>query len=62
VVARFRALTCFGSEAEYQGFQEAHFLVIEEGGRSVIDDIVTPMDGEAQSLKDQLDIIAAEAG
>ncbi|WP_245165619.1 hypothetical protein [Stappia sp. 28M-7] len=62
VVARFRALTCFGSEAEYQGFQEAHFLVIEEGGRAVIDDIVTPMDGEAQSLKDQLDIIAAEAG
>lgn len=61
VVARFRGLTCFGPDAEYQGFQEAHFLVIEEGGRPVIDDIVTPMDGEAQSLKAQLDIIASDA-
>lgn len=61
VVARFRGLTCFGPDAEYQGFQEAHFLVIEEGGRPVIDDIVTPMDGEPQSLKAQLDIIGADA-
>lgn len=61
VVARFRALTCFGTDAEYQGFQEAHFLVVEEGGRAVIDDIVTPLDGEAQSLKAQLDAIAADA-
>ena len=61
VVARFRALTCFGSEAEYQGFQEAHFLVVEEGGKAVIDDIVTPLDGEAQSLKAQLDAIASDA-
>lgn len=61
VVARFRGLTCFGPDAEYQGFQEAHFLVVEEGGRPVIDDIVTPMDGEPQSLKAQLDAIAADA-
>lgn len=60
IVARFRALTCFGTDAEYQGFQEAHFLVVEEGGRPVIDDIVTPLDGEAQSLKAQLDAIAAD--
>ena len=61
VVARFRALTCFGTDDEYQGFQEAHFLVVEEGGRPVIDDIVTPLDGEAQSLKAQLGALAADA-
>lgn len=58
VVARFQNFTCFGLEQEYQVYTEAHFLVVEENGRPVIDDIVTSSDGDTMSLKAEMDAIA----
>ncbi|MGX1307741.1 hypothetical protein AB7M35_002461 [Amorphus suaedae] len=63
VVARYRFLTCFGSEPEYQAVSETRFDVVEENGRVVIDDIHTADgDGAFGSLKDEMKAIAAETG
>ena len=63
VVARYKFLTCFGSEPEYQAISETRFDVVEENGRAVIDDIHTADgDGGFGSLKDEMKAIAAETG
>jgi hypothetical protein len=54
VRARFRNMTCFGTDPEYQAYSEATFLVIEENGRAVIDDIVHEPEGERLSLSAQM--------
>lgn len=49
---------CFGDRAADWKPAELHFIVIEEDGRSVIDDIVRA--GETGSLKAELEAIAAQ--
>jgi hypothetical protein len=52
VLATFKKLTCIGSDADYQKVTTVRFEVIEEGGRPVVDDIVTNDDnGNPSSLK-----------
>lgn len=57
VTASFQFMTCWGSQAEYQAYSKVVFLVIEEGGRAVIDDVFTYEDGASESLKVALDQI-----
>ncbi len=49
---------CFGERAPDWKPSELHFMVIEEGGRDVIDDIVRA--GDAGSLKAELQAIASQ--
>lgn len=49
---------CFGERASDWKPSELHFIVIEEGGRPVIDDIVRI--GDSGSLKAELQAIASE--
>lgn len=49
---------CFGERAADWKPSELHFMVIEEGGRPVIDDIVRT--GDSGSLKAELDGIASQ--
>lgn len=49
---------CFGDRAADWKPSELHFIVMEEGGREVIDDIVRT--GESGSLKAELQAIARE--
>ena len=52
VLASFKKSTCMGSDADYQKTTTVRFEVIEEGGRSVVDDILTNDDnGNPSSLK-----------
>ncbi|TXH84324.1 MAG: hypothetical protein E6Q77_02795 [Rhizobium sp.] len=52
VLATFKKSTCMGSDADYQKVTTVRFEVIEEGGRPVVDDIVTDDDsGNPSSLK-----------
>lgn len=52
VLATFKKSTCMGSDADYQTVTTVRFEVIEEGGRPVVDDIVTNDDnGNPSSLK-----------
>jgi hypothetical protein len=60
VSARFQNMTCFGTDPEYQAYSEATFVVVEEDGRAVIDDIVQTMDGERLSLSAQMREIAGQ--
>lgn len=50
VDASFKNMTCFGTEAEYQQAATVKFLVVEEGGKPVIDDILT-QGGEGATYK-----------
>ena len=49
---------CFGERAADWKPSELHFMVIEEGGKPVIDDIVRT--GEAGSLKGEMQAIASQ--
>ncbi|MBB6485230.1 hypothetical protein [Rhizobium lusitanum] len=52
VLATFKKSTCMGSDADYQKMTTVRFEVIEEGGKPVVDDIVTNDDnGNPSSLK-----------
>jgi hypothetical protein len=52
VLATFKKSTCMGSDADYQKVTTVRFEVIEEGGRPVVDDIITNDDnGNPSSLK-----------
>lgn len=52
VLATFKKSTCMGSDADYQKVTTVRFEVIEEGGKPVVDDIVTNDDnGNPSSLK-----------
>jgi hypothetical protein len=52
VLATFKKSTCMGSDADYQKTTTVRFEVIEEGGKPVVDDIVTDDDnGNPSSLK-----------
>ncbi|WP_205586435.1 MULTISPECIES: hypothetical protein [unclassified Rhizobium] len=52
VLATFKKSTCMGSDADYQKVTTVRFEVVEEGGRPVVDDIVTNDDnGNPSSLK-----------
>ena len=58
VVVRFQSMTCFGPDKEYQEYSEARFIVLKNGDHYVIDDIQTVLDGELDSLKQEMDEIA----
>jgi hypothetical protein len=60
VTARFQAMTCFGQEAEYQGYNETRFNVISENGKPVVDDIVLSMDGAPFSIKGELEAMGKQ--
>ncbi len=52
VLATFKKSTCMGSDADYQKTTAVRFEVIEEGGKPVVDDIITNDDnGSPSSLK-----------
>ncbi|GGB49846.1 hypothetical protein GCM10011316_22470 [Roseibium aquae] len=51
VVARFQAMACFGTQAEFQAYRETRFTVVVEDDQSVVDDIVTDLDGDVLSVK-----------
>ncbi|KAA1178917.1 hypothetical protein FP026_19630 [Rhizobium tropici] len=52
VLATFKKSTCMGSDADDQKVTTVRFEVVEEGGRPVVDDIVTNDDnGNPSSLK-----------
>lgn len=58
VVARFKKSTCMGADADYQAFTTVKFEVITEGGKPVIDDILTTdEDGKPSALKDVMKTI-----
>ncbi|WP_176083717.1 hypothetical protein [Martelella sp. HB161492] len=58
-VARFRFMSCFGSQAEYQAFSEARFILVDEGGQVRIDDIIAVSpDGQTLSTREQLGLLA----
>lgn len=60
VTARFQAMTCFGQETDYQGYNETRFNVIVENGKPVVDDIVLSMDGAPFSIKGELEAMGAQ--
>lgn len=61
VVVKFKNMSCFGSEAEYQALTEVRFDVVDEGGQPVIDDIHTSLgENEFGSLKADMETIAAQ--
>ncbi|MFK0163109.1 hypothetical protein [Rhizobium sp. NPDC090279] len=52
VLATFKKSTCMGSDADYQKTTTVRFEVIQEGGKPVIDDIITIDDnGNPSALK-----------
>ncbi|SCB43582.1 hypothetical protein [Rhizobium multihospitium] len=52
VLATFKKSVCMGSDADYQKTTAVRFEVIEEGGKPVVDDIITNDDnGNPSSLK-----------
>ncbi|SCB07046.1 hypothetical protein [Rhizobium hainanense] len=52
VLATFKKSTCMGSDADYQKTTTVRFEVIQEGGKLVVDDIITNDDnGNPSSLK-----------
>lgn len=61
VIARFNATACFEEAPEVQTLSEVRFTIIDEDGRSVIDDILTGTNTEEfGSLKAELDAIARQ--
>ncbi|WP_438748086.1 hypothetical protein [Pararhizobium sp. O133] len=58
VTVTFDNTHCFGERAADWKPSELHFMVIEEGGKEVIDDIVRT--GDAGSLKAELQAIASQ--
>ena len=60
VDATFKNRTCFGDDAEYQQAATVKFMVVEESGKPVIDDILTQGGDDAAygSLKDTMAEIA----
>ena len=64
VDASFKNMVCFGTDAQYQQAATVQFLVIEEGGKPVIDDIMTQGGDDAGfvSLKSALIEIAKQGG
>ncbi|WP_455271510.1 hypothetical protein [Rhizobium herbae] len=58
VTVTFDNTHCFGERAADWKPSELHFMVIEEGGKTVIDDIVRT--GESGSLKAELQAIASQ--
>ncbi|MCA1299502.1 hypothetical protein [Stappia indica] len=61
VIARFNATACFEEAPEAQALSEVRFTIVNEDGRSVIDDIRTDAgDEEFGSLKAELDAIARQ--
>jgi hypothetical protein len=61
VVAQFKKSTCNGPDPEYQAYTSVRFEVIEEGGKPVIDDILTTDEnGNVISLKDSMQEIAKQ--
>lgn len=64
VDATFKNMSCAGTEPEYQKVSTVKFLVVEEGGKPVIDDILTENfdDGNFSSLKGIMVEIAKQGG
>jgi hypothetical protein len=61
VVAQFRKQTCMGTDAANQAFSAVRFEVLDEGGKTVIDDILTlDENGKDSSLKDTMDSIVRQ--
>lgn len=58
VTVTFDNTHCFGERAADWKPSELHFMVIEEGGKAVIDDIIRA--GETGSLKSELQAIASQ--
>ncbi|TCR82103.1 hypothetical protein [Rhizobium sp. BK376] len=61
VVAQFKKSTCMGTDPQYQAYTSVRFEVLEEGGKAVIDDIMTTDDsGNVSSLKDAMQAIVKQ--
>jgi hypothetical protein len=61
VVAQFKKQTCMGADAANQAFSVVRFEVLDEGGKTVIDDILTlDESGKDSSLKDTMDSIVKQ--
>ncbi len=61
VLARFQKARCMGTDAASQAFTEVRFEVLSEGGKPVVDDILTTDDsGKPSSLKAEMQAIAKQ--
>ncbi len=61
VVAQFKKSTCMGTDAAYQTYTSVRFEVIEEGGKPVIDDILTTDEsGNVGSLREAMQAIVKQ--
>lgn len=61
VIVRFQKLRCMGTDAEFQAFTEVRFEVVSEGGKPVVDDILTADDsGKSSSLKAAMQAIVKQ--
>jgi hypothetical protein len=61
VTARFKKQTCMGTDAANQAYSAVRFEVVEEGGKAVIDDILTvDENGKDSSLKETMDSIVKQ--
>jgi hypothetical protein len=61
VIAQFKKQTCMGSDAANQAFSVVRFEVVDEGGKTVVDDILTlDENGKDSSLKDTMDSIVKQ--
>ncbi len=59
VTVTFKLWRCIEDAAERDALSEVRFLLIEENGKQVIDDIVRIMDGEQLSLLEEMRYIAS---
>ncbi|HSO46344.1 MAG TPA: hypothetical protein VLQ68_00295 [Rhizobiaceae bacterium] len=59
VTVTFKLWRCVEDAAERDALSEVRFLLIEENGKQVIDDIVRVMDGEQLSLLEEMQYIAS---
>lgn len=61
VIATFKKLACQGSDADSQATTTVRFEVVQEGGKPVIDDIITVDEGgQSNSLKDVMQDIVKQ--
>jgi hypothetical protein len=61
VVAQFKKSACNGTDADAQAYTSVRFEVIEEGGKPLIDDILTTNEnGDVGSLKDTMQEISKQ--
>lgn len=59
VTVTFKLWRCVEDAAERDALSEVRFLLIEENGKPVIDDIVRVMDGEQLTLLEEMQYIAS---